>query len=426
MSDGEPTIPASIPPATSPAAPPTALPITPPVAPPTAPPTAPPRLDLPAGIARLAWLSTVTSALLLTATLAGNALLLLLGARPTLWLLALVDIGPLIAVFLSNIATFAGYYGSWRIVARRDEYDVAGDAKNQLAQVPGMLQDLPAQLRRRLGCLQSAALLTFALAVATTVATLAPPPFRVLGAALGPSPMATATATATAPVSPSVASLVVTPTSATQQCDATSGLQPLNITLDNSASAVATNWSISITDVAPGVGIPWASADPNQGAVPAGASTTTTLTPTSRICYTITSAQVFTATLITPTGATTITDTISPPSASLMIPAGQDMKQTCSPQGAPAYTVTLDNAAGTIDVNWSFNSFDFAPDGAPWATASPLSGTVPAGGIESVTITPQPAACRITSATVWHAQISYGGSGTLLALTDTLSPYVIG
>src|SRR5262245_47677799 len=90
-----------------------------------------PKVDVPVGLARLAWLCTLGSALILTGVLVGNALLIVVGVPSTLWLLALVDIGPLVALFLGNVATFMGYYGTWRILRGLDDYSAKDDAKSQ-------------------------------------------------------------------------------------------------------------------------------------------------------------------------------------------------------------------------------------------------------------------------------------------------------
>src|SRR5262245_19580983 len=112
-----------------------------------------PKLDVPAALGQLAWIATLLTAIILSAVLLGNLALLGLGASPVAWLVLLVDLGPVVATLLGNVATYLGYYGTWRILRGLDRYDVRGDAKNQALQnVPGMLQDVPAILRARMGC----------------------------------------------------------------------------------------------------------------------------------------------------------------------------------------------------------------------------------------------------------------------------------
>jgi hypothetical protein len=172
-----------------------------------------PAVDVPMGLARLAWLCTLTSALLLTRLLVGNALLLVTHVASTLWLLALVDIGPLVALFLGNVATFIGYYGTWRVLRGLDAYSARDDAKNQFMQVPGMLQNLPQELRSRFGCMHAFSGATQVVSLVVIGLTLVPPPVRVLGAEL---PGGTSGPTATA--SPgAVVHFTISPTTLQQQ-----------------------------------------------------------------------------------------------------------------------------------------------------------------------------------------------------------------
>ena len=299
-----------------------------PMSPAFAPPArgTPPRASIiPAQLGRLAWLCTVVSGLLLAGVLVGNALLLLVGFAPTLWLIALVDIGPLIALFLGNVATILGYYGTWRILRRLDEYSVRDDAKNQLLQVPGMAQDLPRALSRRLGCVHVVTLGTLAVSLVVTGLTLAPPPLRALGVAVvvaapTPTPTVLPTATAASPPTPtatvpSTLSLLVNPTTAQQQCAADGTVQPLTVTLDNTGSTLDEGWSVTIGDTVPNTTLVWATANPAAGTVPAGTTSSFDLVPSGRLCYAEKQPSSFTAIVAFNDGTlapVTVTDTITP------------------------------------------------------------------------------------------------------------------
>jgi hypothetical protein len=387
----------------------------------------------------------VATALILAAVLVGNGVLLFVGVRPALWLLALVDLGPMVAVLLGNVATFTGYYGTWRIVRGLDEYDVKQDAKNQLLQVPGMVQDLPATLRRRLGCMHAASVTLLVTSLAVTGLTLAPPPLRVLGAGLGPTPTATATATATPTPTPTATtppspSLVVGPISTSEQCDPNGNLPPVVVTLDNSGSSVPAGWSVSITDVVPQVGsVPagtlWATAYPASGTVPAGATGSFLLAPANQLCFAVpSSGQTFTA-IVQPTStgtpSTTITDAVAsylangtPPAGPfLQIIEGRSIQQSCSATPRLAYRVTLENQQYQVDVPWSLSYVETDGLGVPWASANPSSGIVPANQTLTFTMVVDATACQIAGPTTYAAVVSYGSGGTTaIAITDTLSP----
>jgi virginiamycin B lyase len=162
---------------------------------------------LAAWLARVGSSSSLVTALVLTAVLAGNVLLLVLSPGPALT--ALVEVGPVIATGLGFVSNGTTWYGWFRVARRRDRYGVKDFAKDKALDVPGQVQGLPGQLQdaagqldtrvteasRSFGCLGmvSASLLVAAVVVAG--ATYAPPPFQILGAA--PAPHATPVASTT-------------------------------------------------------------------------------------------------------------------------------------------------------------------------------------------------------------------------------------
>jgi hypothetical protein len=55
--------------------------------------------------------------------------------------------------------------------------------------------------------------------------------------------------------------------------------------------------------------------------------------------------------------------------------------------------VTLDNSGSNVAVSWSISITDTDPLGNVWAFADSTGGTVPAGQVATVTITPISALC---------------------------------
>lgn len=87
----------------------------------------------------------------------------------------------------------------------------------------------------------------------------------------------------------------------------------------------------------------------------------------------------------------------------------------CGPTPQP-YAVTLDNTGSKGAVSWSFAAADKLASGAPWATASPSQGTVPAGQTATFTLTPDPGVCR--ASWTYHAAVTLtSGGGGPYALT---------
>jgi hypothetical protein len=146
-------------------------------------------------------------------------------------------------------------------------------------------------------------------ATATPKPTATATPLPTATATATPSPTATAT-----PVP--VVNFVVSPTSFSQSCTSTPTLPALVVTLDNTASNVAVNWQITITDTDP-VGNIWATASAASGTVLAGQSQTVTITPISTLCQDMGGVGASYTALISYTaagqnGQNTITDAVSP------------------------------------------------------------------------------------------------------------------
>ena len=79
---------------------------------------------------KLTTLATALAALVLTAVIIGNILLLVFKVPTSLALFLLVDIGPVLGVFLSNIGNGGTYYGVWRVLRRAEEFDLSASTKS--------------------------------------------------------------------------------------------------------------------------------------------------------------------------------------------------------------------------------------------------------------------------------------------------------
>jgi hypothetical protein len=108
--------------------------------------------------------------------------------------------------------------------------------------------------------------------------------------------------------------------------------------------------------------------------------------------------------------------------------------QYCDSNGSPlpALAVTLDNTGSNTAVSWSIQITDQDPKHTEqWASASPTSGSTPAGGTTRVAITPAPDLCGklpiSTAASPFHIGVvlTAGGSGST-TVTDDVYPFVIG
>ena len=147
---------------------------------PKASPKAPakPGFSLPGLLGRVGVYATYITAALLILVLAADASVALLGPRPSYWLALLLGAGPLVALLLSTFASYVNYYGTWRILRRQDEYDVAQDLKSHAADVPQALQSA---LAERSGCVPLVSSLALLLSLALVGLTLVPPSVPLLG-----------------------------------------------------------------------------------------------------------------------------------------------------------------------------------------------------------------------------------------------------
>jgi hypothetical protein len=113
------------------------------------------------------------------------------------------------------------------------------------------------------------------------------------------------------------------------------------------------------------------------------------------------------------------------PTIAFALTAGANVSQQCSLASALSpYTLVLDNTHSTTAVRWSV-TFDNDPMGNPWATTHSLSGSVPAGQRQSLTITPaDPPLCDdlpdLGQAFPLHITIHYGANRVLTA-TDMVT-----
>jgi hypothetical protein len=267
---------------------------------------------LPRAIGRLGLYATYVAAALFTLAVAGDLDVLVRHAPLVGWLALLVGAGPLVALLLSTLASYTNYFGVWRVVRGKDEYDVKGDLKSHAADAPQAAQAL---LAGRTGCVPAASTLLLGLSLLLTGATIAPPQMPFVGA-LGtwsghvgtlfvntiparptvvPSPTASATPTGTpsptaTPV-PAVIKFVVSPTAASAT-SCSIGLPPAaqQVTLDNTGSNMDVSWQATAVEK-DGAGNLWAVSSPASGDIPAGGKQTITVSlnpqsPPLEVCRT--------------------------------------------------------------------------------------------------------------------------------------------
>ncbi len=123
----------------------------------------------------------------------------------------------------------------------------------------------------------------------------------------------------------------------------------------------------------------------------------------------------------TPTPPPTPTPTPTPAPVVVFVVSPTEFVQSCS-SSLSSLEVTLDNSGSNVDVSWSISITDTDPDGNVWATADSGGGTVPAGQVGSVTITPISALCSDLAGGTesFTATISWSGGST--TVTDTVTP----
>jgi hypothetical protein len=188
---------------------------------------------------------------------------------------------------------------------------------------------------------------------------------------------------------PAVNNFRLTSASVRQDCNRSNPLQPFTVTLDNSQSNTAVDWSITSTS--------WESASPTGGTVPAGRTAPLTITPNPNLCASLgvgTQTASLQATVsdsaLGQTNKATIRDTVTPVRPLVNFNASpQTFKEDCNVSfQLPALNVTLDNSQSNVSVQWQISITQLDPAKRVWASASATSGTVNAGTTGTVSITP--------------------------------------
>jgi hypothetical protein len=298
-------------------------------------------------IARIGFLTSLTSAFILVLVMLGNITIAVfhVSVSGLLWLI--VQVGPPLAAGTGGVGAASSYYGYWRILRGLERFELRKEAADRaLDMVPGQLQHVPRALARRGGCANRLSLLIFVASAITCILTLGPGPIHVLGAALAPT---------------------ATPAIPTPSPVATATLAPAKPTATPQPTATSTPRATATARPAP--------------------------SPT--------------------------------PTIALAITTGANVNQQCPFDATlTSYPLILDNTRSTIAVRWSV-TFDNDPMGNPWATTHPLSGSVPAGQRQSLTITPaDPPLCNdlphLGQAFPLHITIHYGANRVLTA-TDTVT-----
>jgi hypothetical protein len=277
---------------------------------------------LPQMIGRLGLYATYVAAALFIVVIAGDLDVLVRRAPLVGWLALLIGTGPLLALLLSTVASYVNYYGVWRILRGKDEFDAGQDLKSHAADVPQAVQTM---LAGRAGCLPVASAVVLFLTLLLAVGTALPPETPFIGElgtwnghlgnlafhagpatpTVAPSPTATPTAmptptptasptptpTPTATPTPTPVPVVikfsVSPTTATWSC-ANQGPVPApqTITLDNTGSTVDVRWHATAVEQDAALRL-WATISPASGDIPAYGKQTITINPdpqTSEIC----------------------------------------------------------------------------------------------------------------------------------------------
>jgi hypothetical protein len=249
-------------------------------------------------LGRIGVVASLLTALLLSAVLAANVAVLGLGYPPGVTLALFLQATPVICLFLSNLATLITFYGTYRILRRKDEYNVRDDLKGHAADLPGRLQGVPAQLARRFGCTGMLSATMLAASLVVTGLTLAPQPFRGLGVvAVGAGYQPAHLGSTVVPVAPTptftptpvpVVKFAVTPTQYAQDCNTRLQPNPQTITLDNTGSTRDVAWSVAMRE---SVGVsgqaPWAKPSQTQGVISAGQTAQITLTTSEVDCLVV-------------------------------------------------------------------------------------------------------------------------------------------
>ncbi len=232
---------------------------------------------------------------------------------------------------------------------------------------------------------------------------------------------ASATPTATTAQGAGFAVTPTTPINAA--CDSLSAVATVSpIVLDNSGGQADVSWQASISDQAPSGGEPWATfADGSEaasGTVAAGQTQQLQVQPARDLCrrvYDTERQQTFhvnityggggQASVAVTVGVSIVTVTAQAP-GSQSKPGTTTLTQYCNSNQNPVqpFSILLDGSQGTAATNYQIVISDPPPDnggtatptpGGPptWATADSSSGSVPAGGQVTVTVTPATNLC---------------------------------
>ena len=254
--------------------------------------------------------ATYVAAALITLIIAGDLNVLVGHAPMAGWQSVLVGAGPLVALLLCTLAGYSNYYGVWRIVRGKDQYDAGQDLKSHAADIPQAVQSA---LAGRSGCLPAVSTALLVCSVLLAVTTILPPNIPLVGelgtwnthpsglaltsrttrATVAPMPTATLlllltptatsmprpVATATPTPIPPVINFSISPTSATST-GCVNGTPPSSqsITLDNRGSNVAVSWRASAVETDQS-GHLWATINPASGTVPAHSRQIITVSP---------------------------------------------------------------------------------------------------------------------------------------------------
>lgn len=306
---------------------------------------------VPQMVSRVGLYATCAAAVLLVVAIGSDLDVLALHASLVGWLALLVGMAPLVALLLSTLASYINYYGVWRIVRGKDEYDAHEDLKSHAADVPQALQ---AMLAGRAGCVPAAStvVLGLSLLLAVTSSLPAQTPFigelgtwqaRLDGSVraaptFSPAPTATPTPAATpiptatpsptpkptatpspTPI-PVMIKFSISPTSASWDCNTSAAPAPQPITLDNSGSNVSVRWQASAIESLIGVNgspSPWADLSVGSGTISAHDKQALTVNPYPPSAYTVCQASTASGTpwhvsvVVAGVGTYTFTYTIS-------------------------------------------------------------------------------------------------------------------
>jgi hypothetical protein len=253
-------------------------------------------------LGRVGVVASLLAALLLSAVLVANVAVLGFGYPPDATLALFLQATPVICLFLGNLATLITFYGMYRILRRKDEYNIRDDLKGHAADLPGRLQGVPAQLARQLGCTGMLSATTLAASLVVTGLTFAPQPFRGLGViAVGAGYQPARFGSTVVPAVPTptpapsliptpipVVKFAVTPTQYAQDCNTRLQPNPQAITLDNTGSTRDVTWSVAMREsVGVSAQTPWAKPSQTQGVLSAEQTAQITLTTSEVDCLVV-------------------------------------------------------------------------------------------------------------------------------------------